>query len=147
MDHRARGKDFQVLAAELISRHFGVDFGLEGHFLIGSPPKGHKFDLVSRKRDIVGETKNITWTVTGNSPSAKLAFVNEAVLYLTLLGTGLKRFIVLPRATHPRKPETLAEYYFRTYRHLLGGIQVFELDAQNRSLRELTAESKRADIA
>jgi hypothetical protein len=80
-----KGKRFQERVAELLSRHFQVRFELDCPLAIGNPPKEHKFDLVSSDVRYVGECKNYTWTKTGNVPSAKMGFVNEAVLYLPIM--------------------------------------------------------------
>lgn len=134
-DNPAKGKKFQELAREVLSEHFGIVFGIEVGMPIGEPQKNHNFDLASADRTCVGECKCQSWTETGNMPSAKMAFVNEAVLYLSLLPSQTKRFIVMRKDTHPRRSETLAEYYYRTYRHLLYGIQILELDMDAATVR------------
>lgn len=101
------------------------------------PPKNHKFDLASTDRRYVGETKNYTWTESGNMPSAKMAFVNEAVFYLSHLPADITRFVAMPRDLQPKTGEPLADYYHRTYRHLLNGVLVVEIDAADGSVRVL----------
>lgn len=133
----ARGRDFQRWSADVLSVHFGVAFRLDFPVEIGHPAKNHKFDLVSEGEQFVGECKNYTWTETGNTPSAKIAFLNEAVLYLSLLPFAAEKFLVMPRSTHSRKAENLAEYYYRTYRHLLNGVFILELDVQTDEITEL----------
>ena len=39
------------------------------------------------------------------------------------------------RSFHPRRKETLAEYYFRTYRHLLGKIRILEYDTDTKTMK------------
>lgn len=80
-----KGRMFQEKSSEVLSKHFGVEFLLDFPIPIGSPPKDHKFDLVSEDMKIIGECKNYSWTETGNIPSAKMGFTNEAAFYLTLL--------------------------------------------------------------
>ena len=65
-------------AAEVLTKHYGVNFRLDFQIPIGKPPKDHKFDLVSEDEEIIGECKNYSWTETGNIPSAKMEFTNEA---------------------------------------------------------------------
>ena len=60
---------------------------------IGDPAKDHKFDIVSGDNSIAIECKCYTWTVTGNVPSAKMGFTNEAAFYLSFL----QFFVFLPR--------------------------------------------------
>lgn len=133
-----KGRDFQEVASRLLGSHYGVTFELDCPMPIGSPPKQHRFDLVSTDRRFVGECKNYSWTETGNVPSAKMGFVNEAVFYLSHLSTDARRFIVLRLDSHTRRKESLADYYFRTYRHLLNGIVIVELDPASGVIRELT---------
>ena len=78
----AKGRDFQAKATKILSRHFEVGFHTEHSIPIGKPPKEHKFDLASDDLRFIGESKNYSWTVSGNVPSAKMAFINEAVFYL-----------------------------------------------------------------
>lgn len=131
----AKGKEFQQLASDALSGYFGVQFALNVPISIGDPAKNHKFDLVSVGGKYVGECKCYGWTETGNMPSAKMAFMNEAVLYLSLLPSETKRFIVMRKDTHSKRSETLADYYYRTYRHLLNGIQILELDVDAGTVR------------
>ncbi len=133
----ARGRAFHELSADVLSHHFNVTFQLDVPIPIGHPAKSHRFDLVSSDQRYVGECKNYTWTETGNTPSAKMAFLNEAVLYLSLLPFAAERMLVMPRSTHDKKIEKLAEYYFRTYRHLLNGIFIVEVDVLTGEISEL----------
>ncbi len=128
---------FQKDAAELLARYFGVEFQQEYPLQIGTPPRPHRFDLVSSDLKYVGECKDYSWTESGNSPSAKLASVNEAVSYLSFLPPDVVRFVALRKATHPRRTETLAEYYYRTYGHLLRGVLVLEVDLEKGTVRQV----------
>jgi len=134
----ARGKRFQLTAARVLGNWFGVEFETDVPIPIGDPPKLHRFDLVSPGADHVGECKSYTWTKTGNVPSAKMAFANEAVFYLQHLVDVAHRFVVLRRTTHPKRSETLADYYVRTYRHLIGNVLILELGADAACVRQLT---------
>jgi hypothetical protein len=69
-------------------------------------------------------------------PSAKMAFLNEAVLYLSLLPRDVHRFIVLRRDQHAKRKETLVAYNLRTYRHLLAGLIVYEIDVESSLVEE-----------
>jgi hypothetical protein len=130
-----KGRDFQTLAAELIGEHVGVRFLQDEPISIGRPAKLHKFDLVSEDRRHVGECKNYAWTETGNMPSAKMAFLNEAVLYLSHVPSDVHKFIVLRLDRHARRNETLVAYYLRTYRHLLDGLRNRRPHAERRGAR------------
>ena len=91
-------------------------------------------DIVNLEKRIVIECKCYTWTETGNVPSAKMGFANEAAFYLSFLPKETDKSIVMLKATHPKRSETLAEYYFRTNRHLLGSIKVCEFDPNTGAL-------------
>jgi hypothetical protein len=77
-DNLITGKHFQQIVLALVSDRFNQPFEEEVAFYIGNPPKEHKFDCVSDDRKIVVECKCHTWTSVGNSPSAKMAILNEA---------------------------------------------------------------------
>jgi hypothetical protein len=132
---------FENLAQQYLQDFFNDELLLHKPINIGNPPKPHKFDLSSKDRTIVGECKNYSWTITGNVPSAKMAFLNEAAFYLSFLPEGTKSFIVLRRQLRPRKAhigergEALADYYYRTYKHLLKSITVFEIDIRGKIIR------------
>lgn len=131
----SKGRQFQEKAAELFSGRFQVEFWLDHPIAIGNPPKDHRFDLVSPDLRYVGECKNYSWTKSGNVPSAKMGFVNEAVFYLSFLPRDTFRFVVMRRDIHQKRGETLADYYWRTYRHLLQGVLIFEIDLGNETIR------------
>jgi len=133
----AKGRDFQKKAAEILKQHFKVGFQKEFPVPIGNPPKEHKFDLVSDDLQYVGESKNYSWTEGGNVPSAKIGFINEAVFYLQHLPKEKKRFVVLRRDVDAKHTESLAEYYYRTNKHLLNGVFLIEIDVETDTIQEL----------
>lgn len=139
----AKGESFQVKAATKLARYFGVRFKLDQAIPIGNPPKLHRFDLVSEDRRYVGECKNYGWTRGGNMPSAKMAFVNEAVFYLKHLPSGTTRFVAMRKDARWNGQETLAEYYERTYRHLLSDVMILELDFRKGTPRAVGRRSGR----
>ena len=112
---------------------------MEKKIPIGDPPKDHKFDIVNSNLGIVIECKRYTWTVTGNVPSAKMGFTNEAVFYLRFLPDKYVKYIVMLKAHHPKRQESLAEYYYRMNRHLLGAVKVAEYDPVSNELSVLTS--------
>src|SRR5512139_2606533 len=97
-----KGRQFQEVAAQVLARHFKVDFETDYEITIGKPSKKHKFDLVSVDHKYIGESKNYSWTETGNIPSAKMAFMNEAVFYLQHVPSTVYRFVVMRKDTHPK---------------------------------------------
>ena len=134
-DNPINGAIFQKQVLEWFREHYKFSFSLEKKIPIGNPPKDHKFDIVADNDLIAIECKRYTWTETGNVPSAKMGFTNEAAFYLSFLPDAYKKIIVMLRSYHPKRKESLAEYYYRTYRHLLGNIVVAEFDPNRKSMR------------
>ena len=122
------GKEFEKFACKTLEKYFGCPFEIGVKLPIGNPPKLHEFDCASDDRRIVAECKCYTWTDTGNVPSAKLMGMNEAVFYMSYLPSDTKKVLVLKKAVHARKNETLAEYYYRINNHLLEQITLIEID-------------------
>ncbi|MCK4362055.1 MAG: hypothetical protein KAW13_02105 [Dehalococcoidia bacterium] len=136
-ENPAKGRVFQEKVSHALAKRYGVEFLKEYPISIGNPPKDHKFDLVSVDSKYVVECKAISWTETGNIPSAKMAFCNQAIFYLSLVPHNKKRLLVIQKNTHPRRQETLAQYYKRTNRHLLNDIIVVEFDPESGKLTEI----------
>ena len=129
------GKEFQLAVKEWFEEVYTAPFEIERKIAIGRPAKLHSFDISSLDESIVVECKCYTWTETGNIPSAKMGFTNEAAFYLSFLPDDTERIIVMLHAEHAKRNETLAEYYFRTNRHLLGKIKIYEFDLQTKEMR------------
>ena len=133
----ARGREFESVASKVLGDYYHVVFRAGNAIEIGDPPKKHKFDLVSTDLRYIGECKNYSWTETGNIPSAKMAFLNEAVFYLQHLKDATNKFLVLRKDNHEKHSETLAEYYYRINRHLLNGVFIIEIDITNYSVKTI----------
>jgi len=102
--------------------------------------KAHKFDWVSQDgKTCAIECKSISWSRTGKIPSTKISGINESVFFLSLLdGEFDNRCLAIKKSVCDSCDETLAEYYFRNYGHLLDGIRLFEIDPYEMTMRELT---------
>ena len=50
------------------------------------------------------------------------------------------------RQADQKRKESLAEYYYRTYQHLLNGISIFEVDITLGTLKEINAPEKKPRI-
>lgn len=134
-DNPKRGADFQKQVLGWFQNEYGIEFELEKKIPIGNPAKDHKFDIVDTAGTIAIECKRYTWTETGNVPSAKMGFTNEAAFYLSFLPDSYEKYIVMLKSLHPKRNESLAEYYFRTNHHLIGKIKVAEYDPEKNELR------------
>jgi hypothetical protein len=133
-DNPKNGADFQEKVQQYFIEKCGPGFELEKKIQIGEPPKDHKFDIVNSDLGIVIECKRYTWTAAGNVPSAKMGFTNEAAFYLSFLPDSFKKYIVMLEAHHPKRQESLAEYYYRMNHHLLGTVKVAEYDPEKKLL-------------
>ncbi len=137
-DNPGKGARFQEAVADWFRKHYKKNFVIEKKIPIGySEKKEHKFDIVSEDNTIVIECKCYSWTETGNVPSAKMGAANEAVFYLSFLPGTCEKYIVMNKAMHEKHSpsETLAEYYYRTNKHLLGGTKVAEFDAKIKEMK------------
>lgn len=83
-DNPRVGHMFQELSKVLLSEYYNKTFNVDIAIPIGEPAKEHKFDCVSEDKQYVAECKCYTWTETGNTPSAKMAAINEAVFLYAL---------------------------------------------------------------
>ena len=131
------GKEFQEEVRDWFAsdpQYIGC-FEMEVGLPIGNPEKNHYFDIVNRDAKIVIECKRYTWTETGNVPSAKIRAINEAAFFMSLIKGDYTKYIVIAKSNHAKKRESLAEYYFRTYKHLLGRSITAEYDMDSRQLR------------
>lgn len=127
-DNPRIGTDFQKQVLEWFQTYRGAGFEMETKIPIGNPAKDHKFDIVNLDKRIAIECKRYTWTITGNVPSAKMGFTNEAAFYLSFLPENFEKYIVMLRSYNEKRNESLAEYYYRTNHHLIGKVIVAEYD-------------------
>lgn len=122
-----RGAAFVQLAKLELERRFGFPLQAEVPIAIGEPPKPHRFDLANEAQGVAVECKAFTWTASGRIPSAKITTVREAILYLQHLPDEWTKVIAMARDTHRDQRESLATYFVRLNRHLLGDVGVFEV--------------------
>ena len=142
-DNPRIGSEFQRRVREWFASEYNMPFDLEVQIPIGSKLldpaqyKNHKFDIVSEDGAYVIECKCYTWTVSGNVPSAKMGFANEAAFCLSLLDGTRKKYIVMYKSFNEKRNMTLAEYYYHTNKHLLGDIIIAEYDPVGSKMRFL----------
>ncbi len=142
-DNPINGAKFQRQVKEWFINHFDKPLNEEVKIRIGSPLvkpkdyKDHKFDIVSADYSIVIECKRYTWTETWHVPSAKMGAANEAAFYLSLLPSTYKKYIVMLASYNPKKDVYLADYYYKTNKHLLGDIVIAEYNPEKNEMRFL----------
>jgi len=71
-----------------------------------------------------------------------MGITNEAAFYLSFLPDTFEKYIDMLRSHHDKRNESLAEYYYRTYHHLLGAIKIEEFDPETNSFRIIGSEEK-----
>jgi hypothetical protein len=129
----AKGRLFQEQVRQALTTCYGVEFLMDHPIAIGHPAKKHRFNLVSVDYKYIVECKNYSWTNTGNVPSAKMAFCNQAILHLSYMPRSAKKLLVMRKATHPKRQETIAEYYKRINK-LLNEVIIIEFDTNSSKL-------------
>ncbi len=123
------GNAFEAAAREFFRRQ-GMALQRDYQVPVGlSSKKPHKFDLGSGDPPLLVECKSHTWTGGNNVPSAKLTVWNEAMFYFLLAPEGFRKVLFVLRDFSELRNETLAEYYIRTYAHLIpDDVEVLEYD-------------------
>ncbi len=140
-DNPRWGAEFQRQVRRWFETHYDLRFEEEVKIPIGSrlvdhhDYKEHKFDIASEDRSIIIECKRYTWTESGNVPSAKMGFANEAAFYLSLVNRAREKYLVMLRSFDEKHDQYLAEYYYHTYKHLLGDVIVAEYDPVTDEMR------------
>lgn len=125
------GREFELAAQNYFANsglelklNFKIDIGVE------DIKKEHAFDLGCNEEKILVECKSHKWTAPNdNVPSAKLTVWNEAMYYFLATPSGFRKIMFVLRDYSKKRNETLAEYYIRTYRHLIPyDVEIWEYD-------------------
>ncbi|MDT4953140.1 MAG: hypothetical protein QOJ02_1278 [Acidobacteriota bacterium] len=107
--------------------------------------KPHKFDLGSKVPPILVECKSYTWTIGGNSPSAKIRGLNEVMLLFSVAPKRYRKILFVLK--HLRKDVSLAAYYIKTQVHLIGPkIEIWEFDFDKKHGEQVFPNSNRPTI-
>lgn len=123
------GRDFQFAAEQFL---VGQGLTLEREFPIAvghAVKKVHRFDLGSADPPVLVECKSYTWTSGGNSPSAKIRGLNEAMLLFSVSPPEYRKLLIMLR--HLRREESLGVNWLRNHGHLVPpGVEIWELDPE-----------------
>lgn len=122
------GKDFELAAKQFLSS-IGIELSSDVKIPIGvgHKKKVHAFDLGCLNTNIIVECKSHKWTDSSNVPSAKLTVWNEAMYYFLVAPNGFRKIMFVLHDFSNKRGETLAEYYIRTYCHLIpDGVEFWE---------------------
>jgi len=124
------GSDFEESAQETLASqglHLARAFSLPVG--ISEKKKEHRFDLGSTSHETIVECKSHRWTAGGNVPSAKMTVWNEAMYYFAIAPDSYRKILFVLRDYSPKRRESLAEYYIRTYDHLIPDeVEIWEFD-------------------
>lgn len=123
------GRDFEDAAQIFFNRSciklrrgFPVEIGFRVR-------KSHNFDFGSENPPILVECKSYTWTSGGNSPSAKIRGLNEAMLLFSVAPKRYRKILFVLKHVHERKRLSLAAHYIKNHAHLFPpGTEVWEFD-------------------
>lgn len=125
------GRDFEAVALDLFAAK-GINLQSDLKLPVGvvKNKKLHAFDLGCEDQKIIVECKCHKWTAPNdNVPSAKLTVWNEAMYYFLVAPQGYRKILFVLRDVSERRGETLAEYYVRTYGHLIPeDVEIWEYD-------------------
>jgi hypothetical protein len=124
------GSDFEKAAQDVLaSQNLHLVRGFSLPVGIGEKKKEHRFDLGSASPEVIVECKSHKWTAGGFVPSAKMTVWNEAMYYFALAPETYRKILFVLRDYSAKKGETLAEYYIRTYDHLVPDeVEIWEFD-------------------
>ena len=127
------GKNFELAAQKFfLSKGISLDLSVKIPVGIEGLKKDHAFDLGCLSQKIIVECKSHKWTAGGNVPSAKLTVWNEAMYYFLASPKELRKIMFVLHDYSDKRRETLAQYYLRTYRHLVpNGVEFWEYNEQN----------------
>jgi hypothetical protein len=126
-ENTARGNNFRdkckVELEYFLNEKFEKEVSLELEY-----GKQHKFDLVSKNRLTVAECKAFSWTYPGqNVPAAKITTLRESIQYLKAFPGAKKRYLIIKKDLHPRTEQSLAAYFVRLNKGLIGEVTVVEM--------------------
>jgi hypothetical protein len=114
------GKDFELAALNFFnSDGLILESDVKIKVGVGRIKKEHAFDLGCKKQKIIVECKSHKWTSGENVPSAKLTVWNEAMFYFLASPEGFRKIMFVLYDYSEKRKETLAQYYLRTYKHLV----------------------------
>lgn len=124
------GREFEFVASKFfLSQGIDLAASLKVEVGVSNLKKQHSFDLGCMEQQIIVECKAHKWTTGGNVPSAKLTVWNEAMYYFYTAPAGFRKIMFVLRDFSEKRNETLAQYYIRTYKHLIpSDVELWEFD-------------------
>ena len=133
------GREFEAAAVAALAREgVRVTPGFSVQVGISDLKKAHSFDLGSENPPVIVECKSHRWTAGGNVPSAKVTVWNEAMYYFHGSPSKYRKILFTLHDKRNGNGETLAEYYIRTYSHLIPPkVEIWEYNEATKTVRVL----------
>ena len=133
------GRKFELAAKEYFKNiNLHLEFNVKINVGISSIKKPHAFDLGSKEDKVIVECKSHKWTSGENVPSAKLTVWNEAMYYFLSSPSDYRKIMFVLRDYSEKRKETLAEYYLRTYKHLVPvGVEFWEYNESTKNAQRI----------
>lgn len=123
MDFETAVNDFLTKQGLSLTKHYQVPIG------IAEKKKMHMFDFGSNNPKVIVECKSHRWTTGDNTPSAKMTTWNEAMYLFAIAPQEYRKIFVVLKDFNERRRQTLAEYYIKTYEHLIPvDVKILEFD-------------------
>jgi len=114
------GKDFEVTAKKFFQgKGLSLELNIKIPVGVEDIKKDHAFDLGCLEKKVIVECKSHKWTSGANVPSVKLTVWNEAMYYFMATPSGYRKIMFVLYDYSEKRQETLAQYYLRTYNHLI----------------------------
>ncbi len=133
------GRDFEISAKNFFqTQGLILELNVKVPVGVSTLKKGHAFDLGCPDKQIIIECKSHKWTSGNNVPSAKLTVWNEAMYYFLVAPSGYRKIMFVLRDFSPKRNETLAQYYIRTYQHLIpDDVEFWEYDETTNNAQQI----------
>lgn len=133
------GADFEKKAKAFFEeRGIKLELGFAIELGISNYKKSHKFDLGCEAQKIIIECKSHRWTESYNVPSAKMHVWNLSMYYFFLIPNEYRKIFFCLKHYSKKHKATLAEYYIKTYRHLIPPrVEIWEYCEEQEKAKQL----------
>jgi hypothetical protein len=133
------GREFENSVNKILAKQgFSLSKNYKIAIGVDKIKKLHAFDLGSSNPRIIVECKSHKWTAGNNTPSAKMTVWNEAMYYFAIAPADYQKLFFVLRDYSESRKVTLAEYYIRTYEHLIpADVEIWEYDPHTENTTKL----------
>lgn len=137
------GREFERTALGILKKKgFTVSINFPVEVGAVNLKKSHSFDLGSESPPVLVECKSHKWTKGNNVPSAKITVWNEAMYYFQCAPNKYRKILFVLRDERISTGETLADYWVRTYGHLIPkGVEIWEYNEKTNRCKVVYGKS------